>query len=340
MIGRGARSFASSLPSRSCPHPRARARGRARRAHGDTGPGGGLTGQRADERARRNAGRQACSSRRFPRRFALGLRRRARIKWGPSTRSAAGWLTSGPRISPIGPHSRVSCRDGEGAARRSAGSPRRAFATEDAVPFRPAGRAAPSARCWSSLVRAPGPIVRRLEVGAFGMSRAAAADVLELIVVIVERDRVAAGARTSFSKANGDPVAGCRRDRDLRRGTPNPRLRYRGGCRTLTAHVVIPADGGRRRLERTSGSGCDRARQPAAPARLALLEERADAFLCVGRDRVRGHDASSSGRRPDVVQLDLGVEASLPIPTVSGLERRSPRRAGDRGVQLVRGTTG
>jgi hypothetical protein len=106
------------------------------------------------------------------------------------------------------------------------------------------------------VVRAPGRIVRRLELHALQVTRRGHATLLEVTVAnlgnVTESLR---SVRAVLSKAkNGRVIAGASAaNRDLRPRTRGiVAFRYR---RTLhgwmTARVVIPADGGRRRLQRT-----------------------------------------------------------------------------------------
>ena len=189
--------------------------------------------------------------------FALDLRGRPRIVWSGGARSAAGWLTlRADALHDRAALHRVSRRDGEAAARRGAGRPRRARAVWRRDPLRAGGWACAcgSVSSWSSGRR--GGSCDASSCIALQVARRGHATVLELTVAnlgnVTESLRA---ARAVLSKAkDGRVVAGVSAaNRDLRPRTRGiVAFRYR---RTLhgwmTARVVIPADGGRRRLQRT-----------------------------------------------------------------------------------------
>jgi len=188
--------------------------------------------------------------------FALDLHGRPRIVWSGGARSAAGWLTLRPAHFTIGPRSSASLVVASKLPHGAEPGDHDALAL---LATRPVASGRVGVRLRLGLVvvvRAPGRIVRRLELHSLQVTRRGHATVLELTVAnlgnVTESLRA---VRAVLSKAKtGRVVAGVSAaNRDLR---PRTRgiiaFRYR---RTLhgwmTARVVIPADGGRRRLQRT-----------------------------------------------------------------------------------------
>jgi hypothetical protein len=188
--------------------------------------------------------------------FALDLRGRPRIVRSRSARSAAGWLMLRPTHFTIGPRSTASLVVTAKLPRGAEPGDHDALALLRTRPVAN-GRLAVRLRLGVVVVvRAPGAIVRRLELYALHVARRRHATVLELTVAnrgnVTESLR---GARAVLSKAkNGRAVAAAlAASRDLRPRTRGiVAFRYH---RTLhgrmTARVFIPADGGRRRLQRT-----------------------------------------------------------------------------------------
>jgi hypothetical protein len=188
--------------------------------------------------------------------FALDLRGRPRIVWSRSPRSAAGWLTLRPAHFTIGPRSTASLVVTAKVPRGAEPGDHDALAL---LATRPVANGRVGVRLRLGVivvVRAPGAIVRRLELGALRVAGRGQARVLELTVAnlgnVTESLR---GVRAVLSKAkSGRRVAATlAASRDVR-----PRTRgivaFRCG-RTLhgrmTARIVVPADGGRSRLQRT-----------------------------------------------------------------------------------------
>jgi hypothetical protein len=188
--------------------------------------------------------------------FALDLRGRPRIVWSRSARSAAGWLTLQPAHFTIGPRSTASLVVTAKVPRGAEPGDHDALALLGTRPIA-SGRVGVRLRLGLVVVvRAPGPIVRRLELHALRVVRVGRVPALELTIVnlgnVTESLR---GARVVLSKArNGRVVAtASASNRDVRPRTRGiVAFRYR---RTLhgwmTVRVVIPADGGRKRLQRT-----------------------------------------------------------------------------------------
>ena len=188
--------------------------------------------------------------------FALGLRGRPRIVWSGGARSAAGWLTLQPAHLTIGPRSTVSLAV---AAKLPRGAEPGDHDALVLLATRPVASGRVGVRLRLGLVvvvRAPGPIVRRLGLSAPRVARRRPATMLELMVAnhgnVTESLR---GVRAVLSRSGHQVAAASAASRDLR---PRTRgiltFRYR---RTLhgrmTVRVTIPADGGRRRLQRTYG---------------------------------------------------------------------------------------
>lgn len=189
--------------------------------------------------------------------FRLDLRGRPRIVWSGGARSAAGWLTLRPTHFTIGPRSTASLVVTAKLPRGAEPGDHDALALLATRPVS-SGRVGVRLRLGVVVVvRAPGPIVRRLELQRLRVAgRTARPTVLELAVAnlgnVTEPLR---GARAVLSTAKDGRVvaAAPAANRDLRPRTRGlVAFRYR---RTLhgwmTARVVIPADGSRRRLLRT-----------------------------------------------------------------------------------------
>jgi hypothetical protein len=188
--------------------------------------------------------------------FVLDLRGRPRIVWGRSTRSAAGWLTLQPAHFTIGPRSTTPVVVTSKVPRGAEPGDHDALAL---LATRPVANGRVGVRLRLGVivvVRAPGAIVRRLQLGPLQIARRGRPGALELSVAnrgnVTESLR---GARAVLSRAeNGRKVATAwAANRDLRPRTRGiVAFRYR---RTLhgwmAARVVVPADGGRKRLQRT-----------------------------------------------------------------------------------------
>jgi hypothetical protein len=189
--------------------------------------------------------------------FRLDLRGRPRIVWNGGARSAAAWLTLQPAHFTIGPRSTASVVVTSKLPRKAEPGDHDALALLATRPVS-SGRVGMRLRLGVVvIVRAPGQIVRRLQLGRLRVARRPSGPkVLELAVAnlgnVTEPLR---GAHAVLSKAkDGRALASASApNRDLRPRTRGiVAFRYR---RTLhgwmTARVVIPADGSRRRLLRT-----------------------------------------------------------------------------------------
>ena len=188
--------------------------------------------------------------------FRLDLRGRPRIVWSGGARSAAAWLTLQPTHFTIGPRSTASVVVTAKVPRGAEPGDHDALALLGTRPVA-SGRVGVRLRLGVVVVvRAPGRIVRRLEMHGLHVVRRPRATDLELAVAnlgnVTEALR---GARAVLSKAkNGRVVAAASgANRDLRPRTRGiVAFRYRRTVHGwMTARVVIPADGSRRRLLRT-----------------------------------------------------------------------------------------
>jgi P pilus assembly chaperone PapD len=188
--------------------------------------------------------------------FALDLRGRPRIVKTPSARSAAGWLTLEPAHFTIAPRSSASLVVTAKLPRGAEPGDHDALALLWTRPLA-SGRVAVRLRLGVVVVvRAPGAIVRRLELRRLRVARRGRATVLEVTVANpgnVTESLQEARAILSRLKSGREIAAARTANRDLRPRTRGiVTFRYR---RTLhgpmTARVVIPADGGRGRLQRT-----------------------------------------------------------------------------------------
>ena len=188
--------------------------------------------------------------------FALDLRGRPHIAGLRGARSAARWLTLRPAHFMLAPH-------GTARLRVSAKVPRRAEPGDhDALVLlnaRPRAGSLVSVRLRLGVVvvvRAPGPVVRRLKLGRLQVARRAGRRALELLVVnagnVTEELR---RVRTVVSRLPGSRriAAAGAHTRELRPHTrglvefPVPN-RAHG---PVTARVVIPAEPGRPAVRRT-----------------------------------------------------------------------------------------
>jgi len=186
--------------------------------------------------------------------FALGLRGRPRIVWNGGVRSAAGWLKVQPTHLTIGPRSTASVVV---AAKLPRGAEPGDHDALVLLATRPVASGRVGVRLRLGLVvvvRAPGPIVRRLGMSAPRVARRRPATMLELMVAnhgnVTESLR---GVHSVLSKDHHQVAAASTASRDLR---PRTRgiltFRYRRPLHgRMTVNVVIPGDGGRKRLQRT-----------------------------------------------------------------------------------------
>jgi hypothetical protein len=188
--------------------------------------------------------------------FALDLRGRPQIVGSRGARSAAAWLTLRPTHFTIAPRSSASLAVIAKLPRGAEPGDHDALALLQTRPV--AGRpVAVRLRLGVVVVvRAPGKIIRRLEFRALRVVRFRRSTVLELTVAnqgnVTEPLR---GVRAVLSRTkNGREVAAASAaSRDLRPRTSGiVAFRYRPTLHGwVTARAVIPADGSRRRLQRT-----------------------------------------------------------------------------------------
>ena len=188
--------------------------------------------------------------------FALDLRGRPRIVRSRGARSAARWLTLRPSEVKLGPRSSSSLVVGARVPGRAEPGDHDALVL---LRTRPLSNARVAVRLRMGLVvvvRAPGRIVRRLELRGLRVARKGRGRALELVVA--NRGNVTeslARARAVLSRArSGTPVVTLTaRSRDLRPQTRGIlEFRFRSPPRgSMTARVVIPAEPGRSGLQRT-----------------------------------------------------------------------------------------
>jgi hypothetical protein len=186
--------------------------------------------------------------------FVLDLRGRPRIVWGRSVRSSASWLTLEPAHFTVGPRSTASVVVTSRVPRGAEPGDHDALAL---LATRPVANGRVGVRLRLGVivvVRAPGTIVRHLELGALHVERRGAGGLALTVANLGNVTESLRGARAVLSKPkSGRTVATAwAGNRDLRaRSRGLVVFRYR---RTLhgwiTARVVIPADGSRRRLQR------------------------------------------------------------------------------------------
>jgi hypothetical protein len=185
--------------------------------------------------------------------FALDLRGRPRIVHGSGPHSASGWLSLRPAHLTVGPRSSASLVVAAKLPRHLEPGDYDALALLRTRPLAQ-NRVAVRLRLGVVVVvRAPGTIVRRLELHALRVARRRGT----LEVAVANRGNVteslkAAQAVLSRAKSGGAVATVPAIRRDLRPRTHGIlEFRYR---RTLhgpmIARVVIPADGGRSRLQR------------------------------------------------------------------------------------------
>lgn len=188
--------------------------------------------------------------------FALDLDGRPRIAGRHSARSAASWLTLRPARLVLGPRSTARLLVSARVPPHAAPGDHDALALLTA---RPLGGAEVAVRLRLGVVvvvRAPGTVVRRLELGRLRVKRRGATSVLELSVVnagnVTERLLRTHAALTRLSTGQGvaSVAAAARELRPRTRGLLEFRLPARAHGR-VAARVVIPAEQGRRVIRRT-----------------------------------------------------------------------------------------
>ena len=204
----------------------------------------------------RNPGRKAVAVEVASAGLALDLRGRPRIVRRRGPRSASGWLRLRPARIRLAPHA-------TGTLLVSATVPRRAEPGDhDALVLlsaRPLARARVSVRLRLGVVvvvRAPGKVLRRVELRGLRVARRGGKRALELVVVnsgnVTERLlRVRATLSRPPSRARIVTVrASARELRPHTRGLIEFRLRTSANG-AVTARVVVPAEPGRPVIRRT-----------------------------------------------------------------------------------------
>jgi hypothetical protein len=188
--------------------------------------------------------------------FALDLRGRPRIVGSGRARSAARWLTLRPRRFAVGPHASVSVVVASKLPRRAEPGDHDALVLLSTRPVRNARLAVRVRMGVVVVVRAPGRIVRRLELGRLRIVRRGKRRALD--VVVVNRGNVTeslerARAIVSLARSGRHVATLVAGSRDLRPRTSGiVEFRLRGRRRGwITASVAIPAADGRGVLRRT-----------------------------------------------------------------------------------------
>jgi len=188
--------------------------------------------------------------------FALDLRGRPLIARSNGARSAAQWLTFRPGRFTLSPRSSLALVVSAKLPRRAEPGDHDALVLLTSRPFRNARVALRIRMGVVVVVRAPGKVVRRLELRALRVARRRHGRVLELAVAnrgnVTEslRRAVAVISRGRSGRHIATLVARSRELRPRTRGIVEFRLR--DGLRGwMTARVVIPAERGRSRLQRT-----------------------------------------------------------------------------------------
>jgi hypothetical protein len=188
--------------------------------------------------------------------FALDLRGRPRIVGRRVARSAARWITLRPTHLTLTPHASVSLFVASKLPRRAEPGDHDALVLLSARPLENAHVAVRVRMGVVVVVRAPGRIVRRLELRRLRVARRRAGRVLELTVAnrgnvteSLQRAR-AVVTRAGSGRRVATLVAGGRELRPQTRGTIEFPFRGRPHG-VMTARVTIPAEPGRRALRRT-----------------------------------------------------------------------------------------
>jgi hypothetical protein len=187
--------------------------------------------------------------------FALSLRGRPRIVRGREARSAAAWLRLQPTSLVLPPRTSATLVVGSTVPRGAAPGDHDALVLLTSRP-RAGARVAVRVRLGVVVVvRAPGRIVRRLQLRGLRVVRGRAARVLELGVVNAgDVTEPLAGVRSIVARVTGRRLATLRAARrELRPHTRGlvefPLGRLLHGA--VQARVVVPAVPGRRVIERT-----------------------------------------------------------------------------------------
>jgi hypothetical protein len=187
--------------------------------------------------------------------FALDLRGRPRIVKRHGSRSASGWLTLRPAHFRLAPHAAVAILVSVRVPSHAEPGDHDAIVLASA---RPVARARVSIRMRLGVVvvvRAPGTVVRRLELRRFRLARRGGKRALELVVantgnVTEPLLHVRATVSRPASRRVATIGAGARELRPHTRGLLEFRLPT-GAAGPVTARVVVPAEPGRPVLRRT-----------------------------------------------------------------------------------------
>lgn len=188
--------------------------------------------------------------------FALDLRGRPRVVKAHTARSAAAWLTFHPAHLTVGPHSSASVAVTATLPRAAEPGDHDALALLQTRPIA-SGRVAVRLRLGVVvIVRAPGEIVRRLELRRLRVSRHPRATLVEVTVANLGNvTESLQHPRAALSRLRHRRVlaAVSAATRDLRPRTSGIVVfRFPGRLRgPMTARVVIPADGSREPFQRT-----------------------------------------------------------------------------------------
>jgi hypothetical protein len=188
--------------------------------------------------------------------FALDLRGRPRVVRNGGSRSAARWLTFRPKRFALAPHASVSLAVAAKLPWRAEPGDHDALVV---LTTRPVERAGVGVRLRVGVVvvvRAPGAVVRRLELRGLRVARRGAGRALQLVVanrgnVTESIDR--ARATLAPTRTGGRPTVVVASSRDLRPRTRGI-LEFHLGVRRrgwMTIRVGIPAADGRGALTRS-----------------------------------------------------------------------------------------
>ena len=206
----------------------------------------------------RNSGMKRITVDVAPAGFALDLQGRPRIVPRRGARSAAAWLTLRPAHFALGPHATARLVVSTRVPRRATPGDHDALVLLTAHP--PAsGRVSVRLRLGVVVVvRAPGAVVRRLELGRLRVARRGGKRALELVVAnagnVTERLRhvrvVVSRLPTRRRVTTVAAAVGVRELRPHTRGFLEFRLHTRARG-LVSAQVIVPAESGRPALRRT-----------------------------------------------------------------------------------------
>jgi hypothetical protein len=204
----------------------------------------------------RNPGRKVVAVEVASTGLALDLRGRPRIVKRRGPRSAAGWLTLRPAQIRLAPHKAAAVLVSARVPRRAEPGDHDALVVLSA---RPLGHAQVSVRLRLGVVvvvRAPGPVVRRLELRRLRLVRRGDTRALELVVVnsgnVTEQlVRVRATLLRPASRRRITTVGASARElRAQTRGLLEFRFRT-GASGPVTVSVIVPPEPGRPVIRRT-----------------------------------------------------------------------------------------